>query len=62
MAPTISLGHSDDDELRKRGYSVGGILGEGSYAKVSVSCHCDVWKYFLAAELWTFGIVFLMLL
>jgi len=26
---------TDDDELRKRGYAVGGVLGEGSYAKVS---------------------------
>lgn len=33
MAPT-NLAQNDDDELRKRGYSVGGVLGEGSYAKV----------------------------
>jgi len=33
MAPT-NLGRTDDDELRKRGYTVGGLLGEGSYAKV----------------------------
>jgi len=29
---------------------------------VKSSCRCDVRKYFLVAELWTFGIVFLILL
>jgi len=33
-----------------------------SFKLVMPSCRCDVWKYFLAAELWTFGIVCLMLL
>ena len=36
MAPT-QLARSDDDELRRRGYSIGGVLGEGSYAKVTIS-------------------------
>jgi len=35
MAPT-NLTRSDDDELRRRGYSIGGLLGEGSYAKVII--------------------------
>jgi len=35
MAPT-NMPHSDEEELRKRGYSVGGLLGEGSYAKVRI--------------------------
>ena len=33
-----------------------------SFKLVKPSCRCDAWKYFLAAELWTFGTVCLMLL
>jgi len=33
MAPTNPV-RSDDEDMRKRGYAVGGLLGEGSYAKV----------------------------
>ena len=35
MAPPVSVtALSDEDELKKRGYTVGSVLGEGSYAKV----------------------------
>ena len=34
MARSLRLMLSDEDELKKRGYVVGAILGEGSYAKV----------------------------
>ena len=35
MAPT-NPARNDDDELRRRGYTIGGVLGEGSYAKASL--------------------------
>lgn len=34
MAPPYDAGLTDEDELKKRGYTVGAVLGEGSYAKV----------------------------
>lgn len=34
MAPTSSHSLSDEEELKKRGYALGSVLGEGSYAKV----------------------------
>jgi hypothetical protein len=34
MARTLRLALSDEEELKKRGYIVGALLGEGSYAKV----------------------------
>lgn len=34
MARNLRLVLSDEDELKKRGYIVGALLGEGSYAKV----------------------------
>jgi len=34
MAPIMSAAISDEDELKRRGYTLGSILGEGSYAKV----------------------------
>ena len=33
---TRSKDLGDDDELRRRGYSIGGLLGKGSYAKVII--------------------------
>jgi len=38
MAPP-QLAHSDEDELKRRGYVIGGVLGEGSYAKVRPTVH-----------------------